>query len=110
MKTKVKTKHVYTFGKGKVEGDRSMRELLGGKGANLAEMSTIGLPVPAGFTISTEACQFYSTHNSEWPEDLADEIREGIQFIESDMKTGFGDSRIRCSYLYGPGQQFLCRG
>jgi pyruvate, orthophosphate dikinase len=93
MKTKVKTKHVYTFGKGKVEGDRSMRELLGGKGANLAEMSTIGLPVPAGFTISTEACQFYSTHNSEWPEDLADEIREGIQFIESDMKTGFGDSR-----------------
>jgi pyruvate, orthophosphate dikinase len=93
MKTKVKTKHVYTFGKGKVEGDRSMRELLGGKGANLAEMSTIGLPVPAGFTISTEACQYYSTHNSEWPEDLADEIREGIQFIESDMKTGFGDSR-----------------
>ncbi len=93
MKTKVKTKHVYTFGKGKVEGDRSMRELLGGKGANLAEMSTIGLPVPAGFTISTEACQYYSTHNSEWPEDLADEIREGIKFIESDMKTGFGDSR-----------------
>jgi pyruvate, orthophosphate dikinase len=93
MKTKIKTKHVYSFGKGKVEGDRSMRDLLGGKGANLAEMSAIGLPVPAGFTISTEACQYYSTHDSKWPDNLADEIPEGIRLIESDMNTGFGDSK-----------------
>jgi pyruvate, orthophosphate dikinase len=93
MKTKVETKHVYSFGKDKIEGDRSMRKLLGGKGANLAEMSSIGLPVPAGFTISTEACQYYSTHNTKWPEGLADEIREGIRIIESEMNTGFGDSK-----------------
>ncbi len=93
IKPKVKTQFVYTFGKGKAEGDRSMRDLLGGKGANLAEMSSIGLPVPAGFTISTEACRYYSTHNEKWPETLADEIREGIGFLESAMKTGFGDAK-----------------
>jgi len=57
--TKTGTKWVYTFGDGKAEGRRDMRELLGGKGANLAEMTSIGLPVPCGFTITTEVCDGY---------------------------------------------------
>lgn len=90
---RVKTQYVYTFGKGEADGDRSMRDLLGGKGANLAEMSAIGLPVPAGFTISTEACRYYSTHNAKWPDKLDEEIRDGIRFLESSMNSGFGDAK-----------------
>ena len=88
----MKGKFVYKFGKGSAEGDRTMKELLGGKGANLAEMSTIGLPVPAGFTISTEACHYYSTHNSEWPLKLKEQVKKGVEFIESVMKTKLGDT------------------
>ena len=92
MATKTKTKNVYTFGNGTAEGDRSMKKLLGGKGANLAEMSSIGLPVPAGFTISSEACHYYSTHQSKWPDGLKNEVKNGIKFIEKAMGTRFGDS------------------
>lgn len=88
---KTNPKFVYTFGKGTADGDRTMRELLGGKGANLAEMSRIGLPVPPGFTISTEACHFYSTNHKKWPKDLNQQIRDGIRFIESINDTQFGD-------------------
>ncbi len=86
-------KHVYTFGNGSAEGDRTMKQLLGGKGANLAEMSVIGLPVPAGFTISTEACHYYSTHESAWPKGLRDQVKKGVDFIEEAMGTKFGDSQ-----------------
>jgi len=92
MATNTKTKNVYTFGNGTAEGDRSMKQLLGGKGANLAEMSSIGLPVPAGFTISSEACHYYSTHQSKWPEGLKNEVKSGIKFIEQVMVTRFGDT------------------
>jgi len=92
MATNTKTKNVYTFGNGTAEGDRSMKQLLGGKGANLAEMSSIGLPVPAGFTISSEACHYYSTHQSKWPEGLKNEVKSGIKFIEQVMGTRFGDT------------------
>src|SRR6056297_3704127 len=85
-------KHVYRFGGGEADGDRSMKELLGGKGANLAEMSSIGLPVPAGFTISTEACHYYSTHNGEWPKGLKNQMKEGVKFIEEIMGTRLGDA------------------
>jgi len=85
-------KHVYRFGGGEADGDKSMKELLGGKGANLAEMSTIGLPVPAGFTISTEACHYYSSNNSVWPEGLKKQVRDGVSFIESNMNMRLGDS------------------
>jgi pyruvate, orthophosphate dikinase len=85
-------KHVYTFGKGTAEGDRGMKQLLGGKGANLAEMSVIGLPVPAGFTISTEACHYYSTHESTWPKGLKEQVKKGVDFVETVMDTKFGDS------------------
>ncbi|TVR28002.1 MAG: pyruvate, phosphate dikinase [Balneolaceae bacterium] len=85
-------KHVYKFGGGEAEGDRTMKQLLGGKGANLAEMSSIGLPVPAGFTISTEACYQYSSSKGEWPKGLKKEVRNGVDFIEKKMSTLFGDS------------------
>lgn len=93
MATKTKTKNVYSFGNGTAEGDRSMKELLGGKGANLAEMSSIGLPVPAGFTISSDACHYYSTHDSKWPEGLRKEVKDGIHSIEKIMNTRFGDAK-----------------
>ncbi len=86
-------KHVFTFGNGSAEGDRTMKQLLGGKGANLAEMSVIGLPVPAGFTISTEACHYYSTHESTWPKGLKTQVKNGVHFIEDMMGTKFGDSQ-----------------
>ena len=60
----------YFFGAGKADGDASMKELLGGKGANLAEMSRIGLPIPAGFTITTEVCAYFSTHGGKYPHGL----------------------------------------
>ena len=88
----MRRKQVYTFGGGSADGDRSMKELLGGKGANLAEMSTIGLPVPAGFTISTEACNYYSTNNKEWPHTLKKQVKEGVEAIEKIMGTKLGDT------------------
>lgn len=88
----MRRKQVYTFGGGTADGDRSMKELLGGKGANLAEMSTIGLPVPAGFTISTEACHYYSTNNKEWPHSLKNQMIEGVHHIEKIMGTKLGDT------------------
>lgn len=83
-------KYVYTFGENRAEGDRSMKELLGGKGANLAEMSTIGLPVPPGFTISTEACHYYSTQK-KWPKELKTQVKEGVEFIKAAMNAKVDD-------------------
>jgi len=84
-------KHVYTFGNGSAAGDRSMRDLLGGKGANLAEMCLIGLPVPPGFTISTKACEHYSANKGKWPIGLRDQMRKGVEFVESVMASRFDD-------------------
>nr|HPJ40624.1 PEP/pyruvate-binding domain-containing protein [Spirochaetota bacterium] len=64
------SKRVYTFGAGKSEGKSDMKNLLGGKGANLAEMSNIGLPVPAGFTITTDVCTEYYSNNKQFPKEL----------------------------------------
>ena len=71
-KNMAKKKYVYFYGFGKenTEGDASMKAILGGKGANLAEMANAGLPVPAGFTVSTEACAYYSSHNNKYPEGM----------------------------------------
>ena len=65
------TKWVYGFGDGKAEGEAGMRDLLGGKGANLAEMSNLGLPVPPGFTITTKVCTYFYDHGRTYPDDLA---------------------------------------
>lgn len=84
-------KYVYKFSKDVTEGDRSMRELLGGKGANLAEMCTIGLPVPPGFTVTTEACRFYSEHEHAWPDELKAQVAEGIKHTEDALGRKLGD-------------------
>lgn len=82
---------VYKFGKLVTDGNKNMKHLLGGKGANLAEMSTIGIPVPAGFTISTEACKLTIDNQMTWPEDLFEQVEKGIKQIEKEMGLGFGD-------------------
>src|SRR5215469_3342286 len=87
------SKHVYLFGNGKADGDGSMKPLLGGKGANLAEMSRIGLPVPPGFTITTEVCTYYYEHKKSYPKDLQDKIKAGVAHIEKIMGTKFGDRK-----------------
>ncbi|NCB38617.1 MAG: pyruvate, phosphate dikinase [Erysipelotrichia bacterium] len=85
------TKYVYTFGAGKADGRADMKNLLGGKGANLAEMNSIGLPVPAGFTITTEMCTVYYENNRKYPEDLVKQVNTGLKHIEAVMKAKFGD-------------------
>ncbi|MEA1944693.1 MAG: pyruvate, phosphate dikinase [Euryarchaeota archaeon] len=84
-------KYVYFFGNGKAEGNAGMRYLLGGKGANLAEMTNIGIPVPPGFTISTEACIHYYT-NDGYPEGLDEEIDRNIANLEEIVGKRFGDA------------------
>ena len=86
-------KYVYYFGPQGTEGGAEMRNLLGGKGANLAEMNRIGIPVPPGFTISTEACVEYFKLNNKLPDGLLDQVREGILRIEKDMGRKLGDSK-----------------
>ncbi|KAK7363658.1 hypothetical protein VNO77_05808 [Canavalia gladiata] len=84
-------KRVFTFGKGRSEGNKAMKSLLGGKGANLAEMATIGLSVPPGLTISTEACQEYQQNGKKLPEGLWEEILEGLHFVENEMGATLGN-------------------
>jgi pyruvate,orthophosphate dikinase len=85
------TKFVYLFGNKKADGDGSMKPLLGGKGANLAEMSRIGLPVPPGFTITTEVCTCYYANKRTYPKTLEPQVKDGVAFIEKIMGTKFGD-------------------
>ncbi|MFZ1990255.1 MAG: pyruvate, phosphate dikinase [Alphaproteobacteria bacterium] len=85
------TKWVYRFGDGKAEGKGSMRELLGGKGAGLAEMSELGLPVPAGFTITTEVCTAYYKNNEQYPDGLTAEVDAAIAELERLQQRKFGD-------------------
>ncbi|MDX1586692.1 MAG: pyruvate, phosphate dikinase, partial [Balneolaceae bacterium] len=85
-------KYVYTFGGGSAEGDKSMKELLGGKGANLAEMSSIGLPIPPGFTLSAEVCKYYNENEEAWPEGVEEQLQEGVGKLEKLMGLKFGDS------------------
>ena len=85
------TKWVYFFGAGKAEGDGSQRALLGGKGAGLAEMSRIGLPVPPGFTITTEVCTYYYGNKKTYPKTLDGHVKEAMARVEKIMGTKFGD-------------------
>ncbi len=84
-------KFVYAFGTGLAEGDGTMKELLGGKGAGLHEMTKIGLPVPAGFTITTEVCELYYKNGKKWPEGLEAEIQKHIKNLEKLTKKTLGD-------------------
>jgi pyruvate,orthophosphate dikinase len=89
--TETTEKYVYRFGDGKAEGNREQKALLGGKGANLNEMSAIGLPVPPGYTITTEACHYYVDHDGDWPEGMEAQIKDGIDHLEEAMGRDFGD-------------------
>src|ERR1051326_7326081 len=86
------TKLVFSFGDGKAEGDPKRRDLLGGKGAGLAEMTSLGLPVPPGFTISTDACRAYSS-NGKVPDALAPAVDEALAKLESQTEMRFGDPK-----------------
>ena len=85
--------YVYMWGAGQADGDGSMKALLGGKGANLAEMTRIGLPVPAGFTITTEVCTYYYENRKTYPKELQAQITAGIANMEKVMGTKFGDAK-----------------
>jgi len=85
-------KYVYFFGNGKSDGDASMKPLLGGKGANLAEMTNIGLPVPAGFTITTEVCTYYYANDRKYPPELARQVEDAMAGVEKAMGKKFGDT------------------
>ena len=86
------TQKVFVFGGGDADGDRTMKSLLGGKGADLAEMSRIGLPVPPGFTISTACCAYTSDHEGAWPDGLDADVHAGVEHIARLMQAGFGDA------------------
>ncbi len=86
-------KYVYSWGAGKADGNGSMKALLGGKGANLAEMARIGLPVPPGFTITTEVCTYYYAHGRRYPTALQAQMRAGVAKIERVMGYKFGDAK-----------------
>ncbi|RVU14888.1 pyruvate, phosphate dikinase [Methylobacterium oryzihabitans] len=87
-------KWVYTFGDGRAEGQSSMRNLLGGKGANLAEMSNLGLPVPPGFTITTEVCTYYYDHGNQYPPELEGEVAAALEAVGTLTGRRFGDATL----------------
>jgi pyruvate,orthophosphate dikinase len=86
-------KYVYTWGAGKADGDGGMKALLGGKGANLAEMTRIGLPVPPGFTITTEVCTYYYANRRSYPASLQAQMEAGVTNMEKIMGCKFGDAK-----------------
>ncbi|MDP3870678.1 pyruvate, phosphate dikinase [Phenylobacterium sp.] len=90
--TLTKSRWVYSFGGGGADGDASMKNLLGGKGANLAEMSSLGLPVPPGFTITTEACVHYYSNDKTYPEGLKEQVIAGLAKVETITGKVFGDA------------------
>ena len=87
------SKWVYTFGNGRADGKAEMRNLLGGKGAGLAEMSNLGLPVPPGFTITTDLCTYYYAHKNSYPADLKTQVETSLKQIEHTVGAKFGDAK-----------------
>jgi pyruvate,orthophosphate dikinase len=85
-------KHVYTFATNASQGRADMKNLLGGKGANLAEMGALGIPIPPGFTITTEVCTYFYQNNKQYPEALANEVRDALTFLEDQMNAQFGSN------------------
>ena len=88
---KTRKKYVYYFGEGHAEGNAKMKDILGGKGAGLAEMTNIGVPVPPGFTISTEVCTYFYDHGKSYPPDLRDAVAENLGRVEHVVGRKFGD-------------------
>ena len=84
---------VYYFGSTKVDGRADQRTLLGGKGANLAEMARIGLPVPPGFTITTEVCTYFYDNKQSYPKSLVKEVQDSVSLIEKKLGKKLGDAK-----------------
>ena len=84
-------KYIYSFGNGTADGTAKMKNLLGGKGANLAEMNHLGIPVPPGFTITTDVCTYYYKHDLVFPEELKSQTADALKNVETIMDSGFGD-------------------
>ncbi len=92
--TRVQPRWVYAFGGGRADGAATMKDLLGGKGANLAEMSALGLPVPPGFTITTEVCAAYYANDRKFPADLGAEVDAALAHMGRAVGAGFGDLKV----------------
>jgi pyruvate,orthophosphate dikinase len=86
-------KWVFTFGDGKAEGQATLRDLLGGKGANLAEMANLGLPVPPGFTIPTSVCTYFYAHDKTYPAALKGQVEKALEHVGKIAGKSFGDSK-----------------
>ncbi len=86
-------KYVYSFGRKRTDGKAAMKNLLGGKGANLAEMSRLGIPVPAGFTITTDCCNDYFANKGKFPSGLKQEVEKALKLVEDEMGSKFGDPK-----------------
>src|SRR6516225_4727555 len=86
------TQYVYYFGDGKADGSAEMRNLLGGKGANLHEMTRLGLPVPAGFTLSTDVCTYFYANGRQYPPELKGQVDAALAQVEKIMGAKFGDT------------------
>ena len=89
-------KWIYSFGAGSAEGEAKLKNLLGGKGANLAEMNNIGIPVPPGFTITTEVCNFYYSNSQNYPSELKEQLKLALGNIENITK-------LNKAYIIGSG-------
>src|SRR5215210_389180 len=85
------SKYVYYFGDGHAEGNAKMKDVLGGKGAGLAEMTNIGVPVPPGFTISTGVCTYFYDHEKTYPPELKQDVAENLAKVEASVHRKFGD-------------------
>jgi pyruvate,orthophosphate dikinase len=85
------SQYVYYFGDGHAEGNAKMKEILGGKGAGLAEMTNIGVPVPPGFTISTAVCTYFYDHEKSYPPELKAQVEENLKRVEQSVGRTFGD-------------------
>src|SRR5271169_3324658 len=88
---KKSAKYVYLFGNGKADGDGKMKPLLGGKGANLHEMTRIGLPVPPGFTISTDVCTYFYENKRTYPSELNEQVQSALSKVEKSASKKLGD-------------------
>ncbi len=103
------TKWVYSFGAGHNEGRAGMRNLLGGKGANLAEMASIGLPVPPGFTITTEVCTAFYDNGRQYPDDLATQVAKAWPGSKRRRPAASATASTRCWSRSAPARASRCR-
>jgi len=103
-------KYIYSFGAGKADGTGKMKELLGGKGANLAEMTRIGVPVPPGFTIGTDVCLHYSRLNGKYPGGVKQQVASALKKVEEIMGTSFGDAGDPLLFSVRSGAKFSMPG